>query len=410
MTASAALISTEAAAPHTRQASGSGRFWRGFLLVSLLIGLAGWGYSHRVAPTAPLKNSAPSQGPTSLTPPSFRSQRVSALGRLEPLDRIRRIAPPSGNEGATVSRLFVSEGDAVKAGDLLATLDNLERRQALVEQALAGQTEAQSRLAQTEAGAKSADIRAAEMALKQARKQFEVSQRMFHRAELLKRNQAISEDEYDQLMWERDKATVEVERLDALLESIKEVRSIDVAWRKAEVEVQKAAVGVAQADLARSSIVAPISGKVLKVHAWPGETIGSNGLLEMGNVDQMAVVAEVYEGDAAQVTQGMEAQIRFESMPLVLHGKVEEIGYMIGRKVVLSNDPVSDTDARVLEVRILLKPEDRQVAERFSNARAEVVIDLTSLPTTSPPQASSVDDAQRPAEVSNQSPAKQPKS
>jgi HlyD family secretion protein len=47
---------------------------------------------------------------------------VSALGRLEPEDGIRRIAGPSG-ASAVIAELFVDEGDAVEADQVLAVLD-----------------------------------------------------------------------------------------------------------------------------------------------------------------------------------------------------------------------------------------------------------------------------------------------
>ena len=312
--------------------------------------------------------------------------RVSALGRFEPMTRIRRIAPPSGNEGASVLELSVREGDDVEQGQVIAKLDSYPRRAALLQQALAMKGEAEQRLAQTLAGAKPADIAAAQTAYEQAKAREAVAKRMFDRAAGLKQSQTISNDEYDQLKWDFDNASMETKRLSALLESIKEVREIDVNLRKAEVEVQQAAISVAEAELKRATIEAPIAGRILKVHVRGGETIGAEGLVEMGDVRQMAVVAEVFEGDAHRVREGMSAEIRFESMHMVLHGRVAEMGDMVGRKVVLSNDPVSDTDARVLEVRILLNPEDGPKAERFTNARAEVLIDLGSAPSSPSPQ------------------------
>jgi HlyD family secretion protein len=47
----------------------------------------------------------------------------------------------------------------------------------------------------------------------------------------------------------------------------------------------------------------------------------------------------------------------------------------VARKIVLTNDPVSDTDARVVEVRIDLEPESARRVERLSNARVEVFIE-----------------------------------
>jgi len=59
-----------------------------------------------------------------------------------------------------------------------------------------------------------------------------------------------------------------------------------------------------------------------------------------------------------------------------LAGQVAEIGHLVARKIVLTNDPVSDTDARVVEVRINLDQEHIARVARLSNARVEVSIRL----------------------------------
>jgi HlyD family secretion protein len=49
----------------------------------------------------------------------------------------------------------------------------------------------------------------------------------------------------------------------------------------------------------------------------------------------------------------------------------------VARKSVLTNDPVSDTDARVVEVRVTLAPQSAARVVRLANARVEVTIDIT---------------------------------
>jgi HlyD family secretion protein len=47
---------------------------------------------------------------------------------------------------------------------------------------------------------------------------------------------------------------------------------------------------------------------------------------------------------------------------------------LVGRKDVLSNDPVDDTDARVIEVRVRLDEDGSRQVEGLSYAKAEVTI------------------------------------
>jgi HlyD family secretion protein len=88
----------------------------------------------------------------------------------------------------------------------------------------------------------------------------------------------------------------------------------------------------------------------------------------------MHAVAEVYEGDLLRVRVGERARVTLESSGEVLAGVVVEVGHVVARKAVLSNDPVSDTDARVVEVRIRLDQADSRRVERLSNARVGVLI------------------------------------
>ena len=70
----------------------------------------------------------------------------------------------------------------------------------------------------------------------------------------------------------------------------------------------------------------------------------------------------------------MKATIRIDSSGHQIDGTVIEIGNLVSRKVVLTNDPVSDTDARVVEVRIDLNLDQIESVARLSNARVEVTI------------------------------------
>lgn len=72
---------------------------------------------------AALTGAEPAQAlPPVSAPPRRGDAGVSALGRLEPEDGIRRIAGPSGSM-AVIAKLEVDEGDAVEQGQVLAVLD-----------------------------------------------------------------------------------------------------------------------------------------------------------------------------------------------------------------------------------------------------------------------------------------------
>jgi HlyD family secretion protein len=90
------------------------------------------------------------------------------------------------------------------------------------------------------------------------------------------------------------------------------------------------------------------------VHAHAGERVGPEGILELGNTDEMYAVAEVYETDIRWVRVGQRASVSSPALPQPLAGTVEWIKPKIGKIDVLGTDPAARTDARVVEVEIRL--------------------------------------------------------
>lgn len=163
----------------------------------------------------------------------------------------------------------------------------------------------------------------------------------------------------------------------ANLEQIKEVRPVDIQQAEAEVASAMAAVEQAKADLELAYIKAPAAGRILKIKARAGETVlEKDGIAELGQTDEMIVVAEVYESDIAKVRLGQQVTITSESHAFKdeLRGSVKEIGLQIGKKDILSTDPAATVDARVVEVNIRLNPEDSKRVAGLTNSKVLVKI------------------------------------
>jgi HlyD family secretion protein len=138
-------------------------------------------------------------------------------------------------------------------------------------------------------------------------------------------------------------------------------------------DVARAGLLGVEADLELSIVRSPVDGQVLEVHAREGERVGIDGVAELGQTDAMYAVAEVYETDIGRVRLGQGARITSPALPGVLAGEVERIGLKIGKKDVLSTDPVADADARVVEVEIRL--EQPELAAALTNLRVDVVLE-----------------------------------
>lgn len=233
---------------------------------------------------------------------------VTCLGRIEPLDGVRVLAGPSGSGAASV----ISEM-RVKEGDW-------------VEQGQVMAVLDDHRLRQAEAD--------------QHRELLEEAKVNLNRLENLARTQTISRSKLDEARY----------RFSSL----------------------QAGLGVYEARLEMSYIRAPQRGQVLKIFTRPGEKVGPQGVLELGETDKMTVVAEVYETDVHRLAEGQRAVITTPALSEPVEGKIVKVGFRVGKMDVLSSDPVADTDARVVETTILV--EDPAPLKRLTNLQVDVEI------------------------------------
>lgn len=308
----------------------------------------------------------------SSTPPADFG--IGALGRLEPKSKVLHINAPSVLEPAMIEELLVDVGDHVEARQLLARLDSHRREVADEASARATLNLAEMNLAKVLAGAKTGDIVAQQALVEQTQSRLALAKKKLDRAEKLAVSKAMSADELDMARTELETEERALRQHEATLMALKEIRSVDVDYARAQIEQAKAALQRAEADVAVTTINSPIDGVVLKINTRIGERVGSDGLLELGDTSEMDVVAEVHETDIIRVRLGQLAEIKLRNWGETLHGQVIEVGRLVGRMDVLSNDPVDDTDARVVEVRIRLDKQSSELVAGMSYARVEVLI------------------------------------
>ncbi|MDY6782146.1 MAG: HlyD family efflux transporter periplasmic adaptor subunit [Cyanobacteriota bacterium] len=340
---------------------------------------------------------------------------VTALGRLEPVGETLEVAPPPTLGTAKVDELLVEEGDRVEADQTIAILDERDRLAAALERAKSEVEVAQANLEIVQAGAKTGEISAVRASIDryQAQLQGEMqtqqatierleaelrnAQSEYQRYQQLARGGAIADIEADRRRLERDTAQErlneaiaqrnqtrntlqqQIQEARSNLNSVSEVRPVDVAKATAEVERARAAVVQAQADLAQTYVKAPVSGQIIEINTRPGESVGQEGgIVELGQTDRMVAVAEVYESDIGKVEVGQRAIVKSEngSFADTLTGEVESIGLQIGKRDVLDTDPAADVDVRVVEVKVLLDPEDSDRVAGLTNAKVLVEIQL----------------------------------
>jgi HlyD family secretion protein len=354
---------------------------------------------------------ASSPTPITTSPPKIA---VSALGHLIPEGEVIYLSPPStlnGFGGSRVAKLLVKEGNKVKAGQVIAILDNYQNLLASLLLAQEQVKVAKANLAQVKAGAKIGELEAQKATIEglEAELQGQLSARSktilrlqaelntaeseYERYHKLFVNGAVAASQLDskQLAMKSSReelseakinrnrieatTTEQIKAAKATLRKMAEVRPTDIQAANAEIDKALANVAKVQADVELSYIRAPISGQVLKIHTRPGETVGNKGIIALGQTDQMNVMAEVYELDVNKVRVGQKATITSNVFPGELHGKVAEIGLQVNPQDVLSTDPTADVNSRIVEVKVRLDPESSKKASAFTNLQVKILID-----------------------------------
>jgi HlyD family secretion protein len=339
-------------------------------------------------------------------------KKVAALGRIEPQGGVMSLSGPTSLDSVQVEQLLVQIGDLVKKGQIIAILDGRQRQQASLNEAQTKSTVAQSRLKKVKTGAKQGAIGArqaavanveAELAgetqtqqatisrlaaeLDNARIEFQRNQQLFNEG-------AISASELDskrltlktaqeqlneaKAILERTERTLDAKLAEAqsTLEEIEEVSPVDIEIAQAELKQAEALVGKAQADMELAYVRAPVDGEILDIHTRPGEALDEKGIAEIGQTEQMMVVAEIDQNDINQVKIGQSAIITSGVFPQELYGKVHQVGSLINKNDILDTDPAADEDSRVVEVKILLDSKDSQKVVKLTNLEVDVVIEL----------------------------------
>jgi len=123
-------------------------------------------------------------------------------------------------------------------------------------------------------------------------------------------------------------------------------------------------------------IRSPINGMVLKIYARAGEAVpATTGIVEIGDVDNMEAVAEVYETDIKYVKKGQSAIFKSPALSKPLQGTVRRIAPSLTRVAIYSSNPMPHTESRIVKVFITLK--DNAVAARFINLQGTLLIDTS---------------------------------
>lgn len=133
----------------------------------LSVGLTAWGISQSI----------PVKSQTTTTPIAPQpAKQIVGLGRLEPVGGIVKLSAPLALDGDRIKELRVQEGSKVRAGQIIAVLDSVDRLQATLIHERQQVAIARVKLAQIKAGAKPGEIAAQQAAISRTKVQIQGEQ------------------------------------------------------------------------------------------------------------------------------------------------------------------------------------------------------------------------------------------
>jgi HlyD family secretion protein len=348
-------------------------------------------------------------------------RRVSALGRIEPETKIRKVAVSSSLSGDRIEEILVAENTWVKQGTPLARLNSYGTLKASYDEASENVKVAESKLAQVQAGAKQGEIRAQEFNVQSLERKLAAQKLAQDQAVNAARSKAseakIEARRYDQLFQaggaselERDRYRTradstaadlakaietregtlltlrsDIESARQTLEQIKEVRPEDVTTARNELRKAIAARDRARQEFNYAMVRAPQDGRILKIIARPGDKVSDEGILEMADTSRMIVTAEVYQTDMRLMGMGQTATITADGIEGSLKGTVYQVIPQVQKQTIFAGEPGENQDQRVFEVKLHLQlnEEQQKKISYASNLQVNVVFDPK--PETTPP-------------------------
>jgi HlyD family secretion protein len=327
------------------------------------------------------------------------------LGRLEPA---RKVVDVGALVGDRVALFEVAEGDQLKKGDALAILDSRTIRRLELRSVKSQLAEAEKRYAAEEALAQ-ARIKTADLALQKALSQVPDIESQRDKMNLLEANWKQAQHDAERLAaldndiaspQERERQKLLVQQAAAEHEAAKvvleklivgtalavEAAEADLAAARSTkaqvlsaipVNSLEASCELAQTQLNRTIVAAPIEGTVLKIFVRPGELLGNAPILQMADLSKMAVVAEVHENEVQRIKPGQMVRIDSKAFPKPydkngLYGEVKRIGKIVSPPGLKPIDPFAPAERHVVEVRIELDEEDGRHAADFTNMQVDV--------------------------------------
>jgi multidrug resistance efflux pump len=342
------------------------------IIVIVVIALAGLG-AFRVAQVISAKKEDPQKGMRGRIPmvevapvtQGLIEEKILRTGDIAPEFQVTIYSKVQG----WVEKINLREGDRVKKGQVLVTLDTREA-EAAVAQAKANLEASVARLKQVRATAEEA----VQSQIQQAKANLDLAEADLKRSQDLVEKDFISRQQLDEA---RTKYNVAKANYDLALNNIRQrTWDNDIALAEAQMRQAKASLDLAQAQLANLIIVSPMNGGVTKRFVDPGTMVkDTTPILTLMDLSEVKMVVNVIEKEFVHLQKGQPVKITVSAYPdRTFQGRIAII------------TPALELQSRTAEIQISI-PNPGYILNPGMFGRVEILLRSTPRATLIPIQA-----------------------
>jgi HlyD family secretion protein len=258
--------------------------------------------------------------------------RIEASGTIDPV-RTVNISPKTAGR---LDALYISQGDAVEVGTVLAQMDAAEQEAALTE-ARAQIRQAEAEFAKVRNGNRSETIARGKAQVAAAKASADLNTERVERYTYLAQKGAISQDRLDEELSQHRSAIANLEEAQQQLEEWQTgSRQEDIELAAAKVETARAQVRRSQIQLEERRIRAPFNGVVTQTYATVGavvtpttaasSTVSATSTSILTLASGLEVEVSVPEATIARIQTGQSVEITADAYPnRVFRGRVSRV-------------------------------------------------------------------------------------
>lgn len=302
----------------------------GLAILIVLAGVALW-----IAPSRQISSAQDSSKPA---PPPLISRGYTDA----PSGTAVIAGDPSG--GNVLIELRIKDGQKVKKGEIIAVLSNYPRADVALRMAEADLAKLRQTGESVLKGTRVTEITLQEAALKSALEQ--------NKLDILVRTRTPAPP--DQKEIQASLAEQGLERQKVRVQLLKTALANDLQQYDIDIANAEARVDSARRTREDALVRTPLDGVIVQIFTRQGERVSPAGIAKVVDMTQLRVLADVDELNVGRLQPGGKVDVTFRGANEVYKGTIERIAPTVKRMQRVEPDGGSSTDARVVQVEIMI--------------------------------------------------------